>query len=229
MFAVVAVEHGDFVVVDGPQCICHGVDEVAVMRHKQNGAVVFVEHIFEGFTGADIEVIGGFVEDQQIAADEGELCQCNTPALATRQRPNALEDIIAREQKASEEGPCLGLFDEWADAAHFVEDRVGHDQSFVRLGVVVDLDVAPQPGMAAERGQFADHGAHQRCFAAAVDAHQCDALLAAEHQFGDADERDVLVVGQDVADIHAFKDHHLIATALAGLHGEGQFALFFGA
>ena len=39
----------------------------------------------------------------------------------------------------------------------------------------------------------------------------------------------MLVVGQDVADFHPFKDHHLIAAALAGLHGEGQFALFFGA
>ena len=179
VFAIVAVKDGDFVVVDGPQGIGYGIDEVAVVRYKQNGTVVLVEHVFEGFAGADIEVIGGFVEDQQIAADEGELCQCDTPAFTTRQRPNALEDIIAREQKASQKGPCLGLFDERADAAHFVEDRIGHDQSFVGLGIVVDLDVAPQPGMTAERRQFADHGAHQRCFAAAVDAHQRDALLAA--------------------------------------------------
>ena len=71
---VVAVEDGDGAVFDNPEGISDGVDEVAVVRHKEQGAVVFVEHIFEGFTGADVEVVGGFVEDEQIAANQRELC-----------------------------------------------------------------------------------------------------------------------------------------------------------
>ena len=73
VFAIIAVKHGDFAFVDNPQRIGHGIDEVAVVRHKQQGAVVFVEHIFEGFTGADVEMVGGLVEDEQIAADQREL------------------------------------------------------------------------------------------------------------------------------------------------------------
>ena len=95
-------------------------------------------------------MVGGFVEDEQIAADQRELGQGDPPPFTTRQIADAFEDIVTTKQKASEEGAGFGFFEGGPDAAHFVEDTIGHRQPFMGLGVVVDLDVAAQAGITAQ-------------------------------------------------------------------------------
>ena len=79
------------------------------MRDQQQGSVVFGEHLGEGIAGSDVQVVRGFVENQQVArlkdhAGEGQLV-----LLAPGEHADAFEYIVAGEQKAGQIVAGLGL------------------------------------------------------------------------------------------------------------------------
>ena len=61
------------------------VEEIAVVAHQQDGAVVIVQHFLQQIEGVEIEVVGGLVHDQEIAG-RGEEAREQQPAPARRPR-----------------------------------------------------------------------------------------------------------------------------------------------
>ena len=65
------------------------VQKIAVVGHQQNGAVIFVQLLFQPFHGARIQVVGGLVQDEQVGLLEQGLndgCPLALPAGQRRQR-----------------------------------------------------------------------------------------------------------------------------------------------
>ena len=85
-FAVGSLEDGqDFRSLLGPDLPYlrrQRVHQVAVVRDEQDGAGVGFEYLFEDFLRGDVEVVGGFVEQQQVGVFECQLGQRQTSAFA---------------------------------------------------------------------------------------------------------------------------------------------------
>ena len=71
----VAVERLQFAVSDEAEFVTGGTQQAAVVRDDEHGAVVVLQRQGEGITHGEVEVVGGFVKQQQVRAlrdDEGE-------------------------------------------------------------------------------------------------------------------------------------------------------------
>ena len=55
-----------FLCVEDPEAGNDGVKEGAVVADQQHGAGVVRQHFFEQFEGFDVEIVGGFVENQDV-------------------------------------------------------------------------------------------------------------------------------------------------------------------
>ena len=86
-YQIFAIRH--LVVVNVPQHDFHGtvgyvVQELAVMRYQKQGAAPVLEVIFQPLDGFDVEVVGRFVQHQEVRPAKENLCQldAHVPALA---------------------------------------------------------------------------------------------------------------------------------------------------
>ncbi len=61
--------------VDQHQPIGGQFDHVAVVADEDDGAVIAIQGLDQGFAGVDVEVIGRLVEDQQMRGVAGDQCQ----------------------------------------------------------------------------------------------------------------------------------------------------------
>ena len=71
----VAVERLQFAVSDKAKFVTGGAQQAAVVRDDEHGAVVVLQRQGEGIAHGEVEVVGGFVKQQQVRAlrdDEGE-------------------------------------------------------------------------------------------------------------------------------------------------------------
>ena len=71
----------------------HSIKEIAVMGDQQQGAGIALQPVFEPIGGVEVEVIGGFVEQQQIAGTHQGLGKIEPDAPATgelRDRPHTI-------------------------------------------------------------------------------------------------------------------------------------------
>ena len=81
--AVVARVHGQLLVVQVDNMIGHTVDEIAVVGNKQQGARVFAQVAFQPQGRFQIQVVGGFVQQQQVGRHHQCLSQIQTNTPAT--------------------------------------------------------------------------------------------------------------------------------------------------
>ena len=81
--AVVARVHGQLLVVQVDNMIGHAVDEIAVVGNKQQGARVFAQVAFQPQGRFQIQVVGRFVEQQQVGRHHQCLSQIQTNTPAT--------------------------------------------------------------------------------------------------------------------------------------------------
>ena len=63
-----------------------GLQEPAVVRHEQDGAVVAAERALELLDRLDVEVVRRLVEDEAVDAAGGQQCETGAGALARRER-----------------------------------------------------------------------------------------------------------------------------------------------
>jgi len=71
------------------------VDEIAVVRHEDNRAVVILQRRQQHVLGAHIEVIGGLVEQQEIGRHHQHARQRVAVAFASGEHADALEHFLA--------------------------------------------------------------------------------------------------------------------------------------
>ena len=62
------------------------VEQVEVVAHHEQRAAVRAQELEEPVAGVGVEVVGGLVEQQQLAAGEQDAHELEPPALAARQR-----------------------------------------------------------------------------------------------------------------------------------------------
>ena len=125
------------------------VDEVAVVADDDDGAFVAVEGVKEYLAALHVEVVGGLVEEQQVARPEQHLGEGGAVALAAAQYRNLLLGVITREEEGAEDaaaawngvegGVGLHLLEQGVaerERLHLVLREVGEDD------VVTELDAA---------------------------------------------------------------------------------------
>ena len=74
------------------------------MGDHHSAAREFEQRVFEGFQGLDVQIVGGLVEQQQVAALLQGQCQVQTVALTTGEHAGQLLLVGALEAEAGHVG-----------------------------------------------------------------------------------------------------------------------------
>ena len=121
------------------------VDEIAVVRDEDHRAGELFKRFEQHFLGAQVQVIGGLVEQQEIGRHHQHAGQRVAVALAAGEHADGLEDVVFGEQEAAQDGAQLGVGGARGDLAQVVEHAgVGVEllililREVVRLGVVAE-------------------------------------------------------------------------------------------
>ena len=123
------------------------------------------EHVL----GADVHVVGGLVESQQIVGMKYQLGHGQTGTLASAEYSHLLVDVLPAEEEGTEDVPQLG-----PDIAHGhliegVVDRIVPVQYVLLvLGVVTQGDIVPEGGRAGDGPQLPGDVFHHGTLSLAV-------------------------------------------------------------
>ena len=162
----------------------HGaVEEVAVVADQDHGAGIVRDQFLQQVERLEVEVVGRFVQHQQVRRAREGACEHQPPALPARERRERRARLLGREQEvlhvadhvarlpahmhlvAAPFGQCLGQGDRGIEArALLVEPH--------------HLEPGAQAHLARIRGQHAGQHVEQRGLARAVRAHDADAVAA---------------------------------------------------
>lgn len=149
--AVTTTIERDFALIDMRDVIHHGIQEVPVVRDQQQGAGIVLEKIFEPQDGVEVQVVGRFIEQQQVGGAHQGLRQVQTHAPAAGKVGDRAIHLLVREAQTGK---------------HFARARIG--------GVAVG---AVQFGVQARLGRavFVGLGFSQ------IVLHLAQTLVAIEH------------------------------------------------
>ena len=193
--------HGQPVTHD-PQSIADRLEQPPIVRHHQQRGGRFAHERLDRLARRDVEVVRRLVEQQQVRWLDAEQRELEPRPLATGQRANLLERVVATEQEAGEIRARLAGRDR-----DRVEQRVEHgrarDRGEAQLRQVPDLDRIAERQRAVERRQVTRDRAQQRGLAGAVRPDDPDPIapLCREERCRDDDpgERRRPAVGVDGA------------------------------
>ena len=136
---VAAVVGDDGLVVDVGDVGADGVEEVAVVRDGDDGAVVADEEVLEPVDGFEVEIVGGLVEEQGLGVAEEGLGEQDADLLAALQLGHfALVEFVGDVEALEEDGGvgfgfiAVFIADDAFELAEAGAVFVGH------LGLVVD-------------------------------------------------------------------------------------------
>ena len=116
---VVARVGGELSRVDVKDRAGDGADEVHVVADEDERALVLLERVDQRVDAGHVEVRGRLVQKQQVRRLEEELHERETAFLTAAQHSDALEDIVAAEEKGAEDGAgaCSPMFSASATAS----------------------------------------------------------------------------------------------------------------
>ncbi|VVN49389.1 hypothetical protein PS639_06357 [Pseudomonas fluorescens] len=80
---ITAAVQGDLALIDVGHVIDHGIEEVAVVGNQHQGAGIAFKPLFEPDDGVEVQVVGRFVEQQQVRGAHQSLRQIQTHPPAT--------------------------------------------------------------------------------------------------------------------------------------------------
>ena len=189
VFVEVAGEGFDHAVVHAPVLVADQADQVPVVRDHHDRAVEIAERLGQRLAHVEVEVVGRFVEQQQVRASPGDQRQRQPRLLAAAEGVDDLERAVAGEVPLAEEIAQFLVGDVGRELAQVVERSGAGDQRFHRvLGEVADAQVRMRLAFAGQGRQFADQGLHQRRLARAVGAEQADAVAGLEPEVDAAED-----------------------------------------
>src|SRR5262249_3433853 len=125
------------------------VNEVSVMGDENYGAGEFFKRLQEDILGAQVEMVGGLVEQQEIRRMQQHARQSITIALATGKHADGLEDLVIGEKKTTQQAAEFSLRGARSDRKKIVEQpglRV--ERLVLILGKVVDFNVVAEANLA---------------------------------------------------------------------------------
>src|ERR1700678_4314123 len=79
------------------------VDEVAVVGDEEDGAGEVADGVEEDVFGAEVEVVGGLVEEEEVAGRDEHLGHGVAVALSAGKDAEFFEDVVAGEHEAAQE------------------------------------------------------------------------------------------------------------------------------
>ena len=148
-------------------------DKVAVMHNRQHRAFELTQGLLETRARGDVEVVDGFVEQQEVAALGNQQAELQAGAFAVTQAVVGTQRVVAAEEQEVQEVPRFGLVEGRDGLQALQRSQVGR-QGFLFLGHVAQFDRRAEFECAAQGRQFSGDGAQQGGFAAAVFAGQDD-------------------------------------------------------
>ena len=161
------------------------------MADYQDRSLKLANRSFESLARPDVEVVGGFVHDQQVGRRGTEPRERGLGLLATRELAHRLEHELAGQAEASQQVADVAL--------HPFRVVLGPDgprhgrarrERLQVLVVITNLDPVAKLDLAAIGFLLADQGLDQRGLARTVRSHDTHALAA--------EDRDVQIVEQDL-------------------------------
>src|SRR5580704_11193964 len=180
---VVAGEDFDLAVTDLEDAGGQLVDEVSVVRDEDDCAGVANQGFEQNIFGAQVEVVGGLVEQQKVGRMQQQAQQGVASALAAGKNADLFENVFVGKEKTTEQAAQFGLGGARRGFAEIVKDAGGLVEFFVLiLREVVGLDVVAEAKLAGGERLGASQQLDQRGFARAVHAHQRDAVAALDHE-----------------------------------------------
>ena len=155
------------------------VDEVAVVRDEEDGAGEVADGVEQDVLGAEVEVVGGLVEEEEVRGGDEHLGHGVAVALAAGEDAELFEDVVAGEHEAAEERAEFDDGDLGSGSADVVEhDGVGVEDFVLVLGEEVDEDVVAFADGAGGGGFLLAQEPDESGFACAVGADEGDAVAA---------------------------------------------------
>ncbi len=186
------------------------------MTDQQQGAGIALQGRFEQLQRLDVEVVGRFVEHQQVGARGEQACQQQPVALAAREHPDRRPRALRRKEEVAQVGhDVLGPLAA-ADPLRPGADRLGQCLVTIELGTqlieVGHRESGAEPHAAGIRGKLARDQADERRLARPVRAHEAQPVAAHDGQVEGADDE---ALTERLADALEFR--HQPAGALAGV------------
>ena len=173
----VAIERLYLAMVDQPVFIHRGFQQVTVVADDQNGTGEVLQCQRQGLAHLDVEVVGGFVENQQIRLHPGHAGQRHTGFFTAGKRLDHFQCTVAVETESAEEitdflFAGLGL---QALQNQYARGR-GIQRLQLMLGKIANANVLAVGTFAVQQRDFFAKGFQQRGFTGAVGAQQADAM-----------------------------------------------------
>ena len=155
-------------------------EEVAVVAHENQRAVVFQEGLFEDFLAADVEVVGGLVEDEERIWLKEEFCHLQSRTLAAGEHFYFLLDVFAAKKERAENVAYFGAHIARCNVVKCLKNSLVQVEKFVLiLSIITDGDVVTEFQFAVV-WQLTDDAAREGGFALAVASHECHFFAAFE-------------------------------------------------
>ena len=150
------------------------------MTDQQDGALVVAHQLFQQFEGLDVEVVGRFVQHQQVGRFGKQLGQQQPVAFTTGQGADGGVGAFRAEQEILQVAHDVFLLAVDGHGIPAAADVVAHIHVFVELGAqlveVRDLHVGAHGDLAAVGLALAEQGLDQGGFADAVGADDTDTI-----------------------------------------------------
>ena len=207
-------------ILQTPDAGTQAAQQCPVVAHQQDRTLVTLERILQRLDRFHIEVIGRFIEHQQVGLLQRHHRQGDTCKLATRERTGATQHLVARKIEAAEmivDLPASPLRTEIVDG---VEQRLVARHLREVLPVRGDRRALPNPNLATLGVALSQDGREQGALAGAVGTDQTDHVAPAHRGGEGGEQHPALDPDGDI-----LGDQHLITTALRRLeaqrHGAG--------
>lgn len=140
------------------------VDEFAVVTDEQDGAVVVEEEFFEEFKSFEVEIVGGFVEEEDIGGLGEHFGQEESVSFAAGEAPDGGAGESGGEEEVLEVAEDVAGFAVDEDGLGAGADVFGGGFLFVKFGVelikVGDLEVGAVGDRTGLGGELVEEEAH---------------------------------------------------------------------
>ena len=136
--------------IDLPDLCGQGVDQIAVVRHQKDRALIRIQYRLQYLLGGNIQVIRGLIEQKEIRIFQGKFRKSQAPAFAAGEHRHLLEGIIAGEQIPADVVTALGGKHAGRRRQDLIQNRVFRIQPLMRLGEIADMQAGTENHLAAQ-------------------------------------------------------------------------------
>ena len=145
---VVSLDHLQPAAVEDHEVIGHAIDKVAIVADEEHGAVEVQQRPFQGVAGPEVEVVGGFVEDEEIGVRGGQPGQRRPATLAAAEVAHPLQRRVAADAEAGQQVAALLVVELLVRRADGLQGGLLVVQGGQLLVEVTHRHALPQPGVA---------------------------------------------------------------------------------